>query len=520
MSRKELRVIHFSDTHITPRQQFMRDSFHAGMNIINSLEHDFAIFTGDLTQAGLAQDYQLAIDLKQKFKSDPIYWIIGNHDSKNGGFEVWEQLVGPRQFYKLTDDYLFIGLDSCVPDKDEGRFGREALDYTKILLSKYGEDRTKIVSCHHHLLPIPKTGRERSNAIDAGDMLAVLLDYGVDALFTGHKHHPNVYKVEDLILISAGTLSSYKTRSGGPRVFNYVKIVPNKEIKVKTIDVDGHVVLKDVKGISKRFRMVNASGGKWIRIVQVAGTEFGTTKGFLKEKFKRGMTLIEQTEPDLLIHCGNLTKNGRILDYERGLAALSKYSNSFVFTPGPSDIQGYGESILNQYFNFESQISMENVCISVLNTSSPETELGVVGRTSRNRLIRHMYSNHSKKNLFDIILMHHHIIPIPGTRETSSLEDSGDVLRMIVDSEVNLVLTGHLGKSFCTRVEKTVFANCNNMVSEKRASMENSFNIIDISKEGAIVVSEVEIPSAFRKILGIFPSNKKINLPQLTRKTI
>ncbi|MCE7739721.1 MAG: metallophosphoesterase, partial [Candidatus Heimdallarchaeota archaeon] len=217
---KSVRIVHFSDIHFTPRPQFIRSSYDEAVSVINKTPHDFAVFSGDLTQDGLIEEYELADTLRKEIISPKIYWIIGNHDSRSGGFEVWEKKVGPREFREYFDDILFIGLDSCIPDRDGGRFGREALDYTKKILMKYGDAKLKLIGFHHHILPIPKTGRERSNAVDAGDMLSVLLDHNVDAVFTGHRHHPNVYKVEDTIIISAGSVSSYKTRSGGSRSFN------------------------------------------------------------------------------------------------------------------------------------------------------------------------------------------------------------------------------------------------------------------------------------------------------------
>ena len=154
----------------------------------------------------------------------------------------------------------------------------------------------------------------------------------------------------------------------------------------------------------------------------------------------------------------------------------------------------------------ENLIEKENCGFYILNTSTPETDIGVVGRTTRNRLMRYVYHTKNEySDKFHTVVMHHHIVPIPGTRETSALEDAGDVLHVLTEVGVNLVLTGHMGKAFCTRVEKTVFANCNTLASSKTSSLENSFNVIDVSPEGAIVVSEVNIPSGFRRILGIFP---------------
>ena len=141
-----------------------------------------------------------------------------------------------------------------------------------------------------------------------------------------------------------------------------------------------------------------------------------------------------------------------------------------------------------------------------MSTSVPETEIGVVGRTVQNRLERYVYHTRQETlDKFHTVVMHHHLIPIPGTRETSALEDAGDVLKLLANTGVNLVLSGHLGKAFCTRVERTAFVNCNTLASQTTSSSENSFNLIDVSTEGAIVVSEINVPSGFRRILGIFP---------------
>ena len=339
-------------------------------------------------------------------------------------------------------------------------------------------------------------------------MLSILLDNGIDAVFTGHKHHPNVYKVEDTIIISAGSTSSYKTRSGGQRSFNYVEITPEKDIKVKIQNTTGEEIRTELKTITRNFRMVNSTGGKWLRIAQLSGTDFGSSNHNQLELFKKGMELVESTNPDVIIHCGNLTEEGRSADYEAAVQAFTPYSENLIFCPGPNDLRGYGETLLHKYFDIENTIEKDESSFYVLNTSAPETEIGVVGRTTQNRLVRYVY--HTKmeaEEKFHAIVMHHHLIPIPNTIETSALEDAGDVLRMLTDTEVNLVLSGHLGRAFCTRVEKTAFVNCNTIASQKTASIENSFNIIDISTEGAIVVSEILVPSGFRRILGIFPGN-------------
>ncbi len=517
MPSEVIKILHFSDIHFTERPQFILEDYMKTVNLINTIPHDFSIFTGDLTQDGLVDEYVYANKMRKKIKSPKTYWIIGNHDSKNGGFEVWDKLIGPREFYEVdeTNDILLIGLDSCIPDRDSGRFGREALNYTSKILQQHGEGKIKIVAFHHHLLPIPKTGRERSNAVDAGDMLSTLLEHRVDVILTGHKHHPNVYKIEDTIIINGGTTSSYKTRSGGQRTLNYIEIQPKKDVKIRTLNVEGALIESSLKTITRRFRMVNSAGGKWLRIVQLAGTDFGSTWNEQREIFNKSMELIKNLNADILVHCGNLTANGKSEEYDTAITAFTPYLKKYLFCPGPNDYKNYGEILANKYFNFDNRVEINNSFFYVLNTATAESDVGVVGRTALNKIAQDIYF--TKQNVtepFYTIAMHHHLLPMPTTKESSTLEDAGDVLRLIVDQQVNLVLTGHLGKAFCTRVEKTTFVNCNTLSSELKMSLDNSFNIIDISTEGGIVVSEMIVPSGFRRILGIFPGVKAINTTQ------
>jgi 3',5'-cyclic AMP phosphodiesterase CpdA len=76
---------------------------------------------------------------------------------------------------------------------------------------------------HHHLLPIPGTGRERSTVMDAGDLLEVLVHAGVHVVLSGHKHVPYVWRIEDLYIANAGTVSSLRLRGYGKPCYNVLE---------------------------------------------------------------------------------------------------------------------------------------------------------------------------------------------------------------------------------------------------------------------------------------------------------
>ena len=70
----------------------------------------------------------------------------------------------------------------------------------------------RIFVLHHHLLPVPGTGRERNIVYDAGDMLECLLRAGVHLVLSGHKHVPYAWRLENLFVVNAGTVSTMRLR--------------------------------------------------------------------------------------------------------------------------------------------------------------------------------------------------------------------------------------------------------------------------------------------------------------------
>ena len=89
----------------------------------------------------------------------------------------------------------------------------------------------KILAIHHHLLPVPGTGRERSVVNDAGDLLEVLLSAGVNIVLSGHKHVPYVWRLENMYLANAGTVASLRVRGHTKPCYNVLEI-DGDEVKI------------------------------------------------------------------------------------------------------------------------------------------------------------------------------------------------------------------------------------------------------------------------------------------------
>ena len=95
-----------------------------------------------------------------------------------------------------------------------------------------------IIAVHHHIISIPKTGRERNVLSDAGDILLLLLENKVNLVLSGHKHVPHVWKMNNTIFSTAGTVSSMKLRGNTHPSYNIVEI-NNEEIEITLCNYDG-----------------------------------------------------------------------------------------------------------------------------------------------------------------------------------------------------------------------------------------------------------------------------------------
>ncbi len=77
---------------------------------------------------------------------------------------------------------------------------------------------------HHHLLPVPGTGRERNVVYDAGDVIECLQRAGVDLVLSGHKHVPYAWKLEEMFVVNTGTVSTLRLRGNTRPCYNVVEV--------------------------------------------------------------------------------------------------------------------------------------------------------------------------------------------------------------------------------------------------------------------------------------------------------
>lgn len=214
-----IRIAHISDFHVGS-VHFVPNLMNRVIVELNDLKPDIVVCTGDLTNEGFRQEYKTASAYIQQIHA-PFVAVPGNHDSRNVGYVHFEEMIGPRYWGMDVGHARLVGADSSEPDLNEGQIGRERYAW---LMEQFGaEADLKIFVQHHHLLPIPGSGRERSTVMDAGDVLELLIRAGVRVALTGHKHVPYVWRLENLYIVNAGTAASLRVRGHTRPCYNVIE---------------------------------------------------------------------------------------------------------------------------------------------------------------------------------------------------------------------------------------------------------------------------------------------------------
>ncbi len=242
-----VRIAQVSDVHFGGALSLPAETMTEIIERIRRIEPDVVVVAGDLTTTGYEAEYEEAAEWLARMEFPKVV-IPGNHDSRNVGYLFFRREFGdPFSKFRLAFDderaerlqatgFTVVGLDSSEPDLDEGRIGFDRYPWIREQFSHPGDIR--IVTVHHHLVPIPGTGRERNIVLDAGDLLLTLVDLDVDLVLSGHKHVPFFWGLNGTLICNSGTAGTRRVRAATPPSWNELRIDAST-IKVFTHYVDG-----------------------------------------------------------------------------------------------------------------------------------------------------------------------------------------------------------------------------------------------------------------------------------------
>ena len=241
-----------SDVHCGP--MLRRKTLRAAIKEINELSPDIVLITGDLTENGLISEFGAASKELKKLRAKKIIYLSGNHDYRSTGYLLFKEFF-PFSQVTESDDAIIIVLSSARPDRDDGEVGHRQNLWLEHTLEKH-KDKVKIVAIHHHIIPVPDTGADQITIVDAGDVLRSLIKSKANLVLCGHRHRPWRWKIEDMLVVHAGSVSCEKLRGFFCNSYNIIEI-KHKKIDTKLKIVGGGYV--DFKEIVKRREILQAS---------------------------------------------------------------------------------------------------------------------------------------------------------------------------------------------------------------------------------------------------------------------
>lgn len=217
-------------------------------------------------------------------------------------------------------------------------------------------------------------------------------------------------------------------------------------------------------------------------IVQVSDIHVGPE--FREEIFQRAVEEINGLGPDLLLMTGDVTENGLLSQYERAAELMKLFAcKSKVFTSGNHDYRSTGYLLFRQFFPSRPVFRSRDLFLAILGTARPERNDGEAGHR---QIVWLEQALRREKNRFKLVMMHHHLVPVPDTGpNTIPILDAGDVLRALDRLDIGLVLCGHRHRPWKWTVNRIPIIHAGSLSSERlRGFFANSYNIVETEKDG------------------------------------
>jgi 3',5'-cyclic AMP phosphodiesterase CpdA len=205
---------------------------------------------------------------------------------------------------------------------------------------------------------------------------------------------------------------------------------------------------------------------------------------FLPEVFETLDKEVNGLHPDVIVITGDLTNEGLMKEYEKCKSLLTKFNTKKIISiSGNHDYRNTGYLLFKKFFPFQTVNELDDdIVLVTVGTARPDRNEGEVGYRQNLWLERTMKKY---KDKIKIVAMHHHLIPIPDTgSDQLTVVDAGDVLRTVLDSQVDVVLCGHKHRPWAWNFGKLTVVNAGTATSERvRGLFENTYNILTISNK-------------------------------------
>jgi 3',5'-cyclic-AMP phosphodiesterase len=207
-------IAHVSDVHIGTGER-NRERARRVFAFLRDLPHpvDAVVVTGDIADAGLPQEYEIARELIDLVPF-PVFTCPGNHDERRAyaaAFLGVESDGAPVNRLYRAGGAAFAMCDSTVPGQSGGFIADGTLAWLDAVLAAEPPDTPVFVGFHHPPVEVHAPfidAMRQTGAQRLAEVLERRRDRAVKALLCGHAHTPAVTSFAGLPLILAPSLIS------------------------------------------------------------------------------------------------------------------------------------------------------------------------------------------------------------------------------------------------------------------------------------------------------------------------
>jgi 3',5'-cyclic-AMP phosphodiesterase len=189
-----------------------------------------------------------------------------------------------------------------------------------------------------------------------------------------------------------------------------------------------------------------------LRIAQLSDIHCGTPT-FQPGLLERAVGDVNGLEPDLVVMAGDLTADGYEPEFAEAAAWIGRFDAPAVVVPGNHDSRNLGQVHFERHlgprfgrFSIDlaperaERIRAAGMSVVAVDSSQYDLNEGNVGEARYGWIAE----GFGRADHFKVFVLHHHLVSVPGTgRERNTILDAGELLELLVDVDVDLVLSGH-----------------------------------------------------------------------------
>lgn len=217
-----MRIVHASDIHFGTHLETLVESF---VRTVRGLDPDLVVLSGDFTMAGRHWEFERASDLISRI-GRPVLATPGNHDLPV--YNLFERFLMPFRRYDryirsttldrfVGDGAVLLALNSARPwdlslNWSHGRLSGAQIEEADRFFGQHSGAPFKGLVVHHPFY-VPEDLPGFRKIARADQMLRVLAEHRVNAVFSGHLHQQSMTTRELEVDAGMHTLSLVQVAS-------------------------------------------------------------------------------------------------------------------------------------------------------------------------------------------------------------------------------------------------------------------------------------------------------------------